>query len=227
MSMKSWAENEVELACKRENPDRKAGEFDYRCACYEFALKAFNSLLEDGHSGMSIQLTKHILNRLIDGKPLTPIEDTEDIWTFTGIVKDGSCKEYQCIRMPSLFKYESISSGKISYTDVRRITGYEIGSDIGFTSEFLIDAIDSLFPIIMPYSADKHYYVYVEEFLVDMKNGDFDTIGVLHAKDNTGMIYEINQYYKESGNTFVQITEEEYESRKTNRVVKYNEQSNG
>lgn len=36
--------------------------------------------MEDGHSGMSIGITKNILNRLIAGKPLTPIVDTEDIW---------------------------------------------------------------------------------------------------------------------------------------------------
>lgn len=223
MSMRSWAENEVEIACKRENPDRKPGEFDYGCACYESALKAFNSLLEDGHSGMSIQLTKHILNRLIDGKPLTPIEDIEDAWTFIGIVNDGSCKEYQCNRMPSLFKYEAIGSGKVTYTDVNRVTGYEEGSDVGFTSGFLTNVINSLFPITMPYSADKHYYVYVEEFLVDMKNGDFDTIGVLYAKDNTGNIYEINKYYKESESSFVEISEEEYESRKEIRIEKYSD----
>lgn len=43
-------------------------------------MRAFESLLGDGHSGMSIGITKNILNRLIDGKPLTPIEDTEDVW---------------------------------------------------------------------------------------------------------------------------------------------------
>lgn len=77
MSLREWAQREVALACKREKPDRKEGEFDYGCACYESALKAFNSLLEDGHSGMSIGYTKQILNRLIDGKPLTPVEDTK------------------------------------------------------------------------------------------------------------------------------------------------------
>lgn len=43
-------------------------------------MRAFESLLGDGHSGMSIGITKNILNRLIDGKPLTPIEDTEEVW---------------------------------------------------------------------------------------------------------------------------------------------------
>ena len=29
-----WAKREVEIACKRENPSRKEGKFDYGCACY-------------------------------------------------------------------------------------------------------------------------------------------------------------------------------------------------
>ena len=73
--MREWAKKEIELACKRENPDRKDGEFDYGCACYESAFKAFESLLEDKHSGFSISITKRILNRLIDRKVLTPIFD--------------------------------------------------------------------------------------------------------------------------------------------------------
>ena len=76
MSMYTWAENEVRIACERENPDRKEGEFDYGCACYESALKAFKCLMEDGHSGMSINITRQILNRLLLHQPLTPIEDT-------------------------------------------------------------------------------------------------------------------------------------------------------
>lgn len=93
--MERWAENEVAIACRRENPDRKDGEWDYGCACYESALKAFGSLCEDGHSGFSIGLTKAILNRLINNKPLLPIEDTvgslsEEIlnMTVTGIEND-------------------------------------------------------------------------------------------------------------------------------------------
>ena len=75
-----WAKKEVEIACNKENPDRKENEFDYGCACYASALKAFESLYNDNHSGYSIKITQMILNRLIDGYPLTPIEDTNDIW---------------------------------------------------------------------------------------------------------------------------------------------------
>ena len=105
--MKEWAKKEVELACKHENPDRKEGEFDYGCACYESALKAFNSLCDDGHSGFSIKMTQAILNRLIDGQPLTPIEDTDDAWNKCPRIEDGP-EIYQCKRMSSLFKLASL-----------------------------------------------------------------------------------------------------------------------
>ena len=31
MSLLDWAEKEIEIACKRENPDRKEGGWDYDC----------------------------------------------------------------------------------------------------------------------------------------------------------------------------------------------------
>ena len=96
MNMKKWAKREVEIACKKENPDQKEGEWDYGCACYESALKAFDSLMEDGHSGFSIGMTKHILNRLIDGKPLTPIEDVPEVWLDAGS-RYGDGTRYQCL----------------------------------------------------------------------------------------------------------------------------------
>ena len=94
MNMKEWAELEVEIAKKRERGDAPEDEFDYGCACYDSALKAFNSLCEDGHSGMSIGFTKAILNRLIDGKPLVPIEDTEDIWNLCNEIQNRVQNEF-------------------------------------------------------------------------------------------------------------------------------------
>ena len=119
MGMKEWAEREVQIACKRENPDRKEGEWDYGCACYDSALKAFNSLMEDGHSGMSIEFTKQILNRLIDGKPLTPIEDTEDVWNCITDRREDY-ETYQCNRMSSLFK-DIYKDGTVKYSDINRV----------------------------------------------------------------------------------------------------------
>ena len=81
-NMINWAKREVEIACNKENPNRKEGEFDYGCACYESALKAFESLYEDGHSGFSIKMTQAILNRLIDEQPLKPFDDSDDFWNM-------------------------------------------------------------------------------------------------------------------------------------------------
>lgn len=99
MSMLEWAKNEVAIASKRERGDKPEGEWDYGCACYDSAMRAFESLLGDGHSGMSIGFTKNILNRLIDGKPLTPIEDTEEVWGEPRTDSRDKSKQYQCKRM--------------------------------------------------------------------------------------------------------------------------------
>ena len=82
MSMQEWAKKEIEIACARERGDNPEDEWDYGVACYKGALEAFEVLCGQGHSGYSICFTKQILNRLIDGKPLTPIEDTEDVWNL-------------------------------------------------------------------------------------------------------------------------------------------------
>ena len=77
MRMSEWAKREVEIACKKENPNWDGESFDYGCACYQSALKAYLSLCEDEHSGMSFSLTKNILVRLMEGNPLTPITDED------------------------------------------------------------------------------------------------------------------------------------------------------
>lgn len=76
--MKTWAEREIDLAIQHEEENCEGGDCMYGVHCYESALKAFNS-------------------------PLTPIEDTEDMWEHVHDRKDGT-KTYQCRRMTSFFK---------------------------------------------------------------------------------------------------------------------------
>ena len=214
MSMKSWAEREVEIACKRENPNRKEGEFDYGCACYESALKAFKSLMEDGHSGFSISLTKHILNRLIDGKPLTPIEDTDDIWNDVVDRRDG-ITTYQCKRMSSLFK-DVHPDGTISYSDANRFYGVNLDNPNASYHSGLIDKVMyELYPITMPYMPfDKGIEVVCEEFLTDRKNGDYDTVGILYCITPEGGRRDIQRFFKEGDKDMVEIEREEFEHRR-------------
>lgn len=216
-SIERWAENEVAIACCREKPDRKDGEWDYGCACYESALKAFHSLCEDGHSGFSIGLTKAILNRLINNKPLLPIEDTNEVWSdisdMSGL-KGEECN-YQCKRMSSLFKYV-YADGTVKYRDVDHYHGVNINCpDAPYHSGLIDTVMDELYPITMPYMpADRAYKVYTEEFLVDPKNGDFDTVGILYVITPSLERVEINRYFKEAPNGFAEIDEAEYVKRK-------------
>lgn len=223
MGLVDWAKKEVELACKRENPNIKLDEngmpteFDYGCSCYGSALKAYKSLLEDNHSGMSIMITKGILNRLIEGKCLTPIEDTEDVWN--DISRESGKTKYQCKRMSSLFK-DVLDDGTVEYHDVDRTT-LEDQKGMTWHSGNASRLIDEMFPITMPYfPANKPYRVYSEEFLVDPKNGDYDTWALLYIETPEGEKIELNQYWCEKDGKAIQITKEEYEDRKAHEYKK-------
>lgn len=218
MSMMEWAKKEVEIACERERgKSQDKGEWDYGCACYESALKAFNSLCEDNHSGFSIGITKNILNRLIDGKPLTPIYDSEDIWndvTCTADVEVGF-KNYQCKRMGSLFK-KVYSDGVVIYSDTNRCCCVDIDNpNSTYTFGLVNKIIDEMFPITMPYiPVSTPIKVYCQDLLTDRKNGDFDTVGISHAIFPDGRRVDIDRQFKESGDGFVEITIDEYLKRK-------------
>lgn len=215
MNMSDWAKREIEIACKQENPNRKEGEWDYGCACYESAFKAFNSLMEDGHSGFSIGMTKHILNRLIDGKPLTPIEDTEDVWNdVTYKNEKEGYREYQCKRMSSLFK-TVYSDGIAKYSDVDSYYCIDINDpNVSYRNGLVGRIIDEMFPITMPYFPGKPMKVVCEELLTDRKNGDFDTIGILYVIKPNAEKISIERYFKESENGWDKITLDEFGERK-------------
>lgn len=224
MSVLDWAKREVEIACKKENPNGKEGEFDYGCACYESALKAFKSLCDDDHSGFSIKMTQAILTRLLDGQPLTPIEDTEDIWDVCSCPEDGP-KVYQCKRMSSLFKHV-YADGSVKYSDINSSYCIDIHDPHNTYSSGLVGKIiDEMFPITMPYMPDKPIKVYCEDFLTDKKNGDFDTVGVFYMlKNENGKQekIEINRYFREPESdeegSWTEISKEEYYKRKERQI---------
>lgn len=214
MSMLNWAEKEVKIACDKERCLALEGERDYGCACYESALKAFNSLCEDGHSGMSLEITKNILNRLIEGKCLTPIDDSDYNWSQVWS-RDGYTN-YQCRRMSSFFKrvYED---GTVEYKDINRFVGCYEGSKCTYHSGLIDKVLHKMFPITMPYMPDrKSYYVYTQDFLYDVTGGDYDTVGLLYVICPDGAKIQINKFFKEDedGKNFVEITKREYNKRK-------------
>lgn len=181
MSMKEFAENEVELVLKNERvyefkEKGLDGALGNDADCYRSALKAFNTIFDDALCGQDIELTKDILCRLLDGKPLTPIEDTKDIWKdITHIDSTLYLQEqhetYQCKRMPSLFKHvyrdESMkfsSKSRVEYIDVDLFCCINIHDEndiyrLSLVSNVLYD----MFPITMPYYPTKKFKVYCEE----------------------------------------------------------------
>lgn len=203
--IQSWAEREVEIACKNENLN--GAEWDYGCACYESALKAYKSLLGDGHSGYSIGVTQNILNRLIDGKPLTPIEDTDDIWN------EVSRGTYQCKRMSSLFKYID-DNGTTSYRDIDSVIKVDISSGRTCYNGLVQRIIDELFPISMPYVPEEPFRIYCTDFLTDPKNGGYDTIGIFYGIKPNGERFEIDKFFKEGEDDWIEIDSFEYFSRR-------------
>ena len=193
--MLDWAKKEIELAI--DNEKRYADEEDcrYSVAWYESAFKAFKSLYEDNHSGCSIQITKNILNRLIDGNPLTPIEDTDEVWNL--ISQKDDVTTYQCSRMSSLFKYvKKSNSGDtvVTYRDINACYCLEEGKDISYHFGLINKLYSEMFPITMPYMPPTKPDIAVcKELLTDPKNGDFDTVAFLYIIKPSCEKIEVNR----------------------------------
>lgn len=214
MSQRDWAKKEVEVACKRENPNWDGESFDYGCSCYMSALKAFESLCDDGHSGYSFSVTRNILKKLLDNRPLTPITD-EDFVNQTSIYDDK--EEYQCPRMSSLFKtvYED---GSVEYSDVDRAYSFDAEfPDDTFTCGFDTNFLNKLIPITLPYDGTStKYKIKVQRF--DTKDG-VEYRAILSITDPDGKVIPIDKYYR-LGDKYSEhqtIAKEEFELALQNR----------
>ncbi|MBO6131070.1 MAG: hypothetical protein J6P28_03780 [Treponema sp.] len=222
MSMSGWAENEVRIACKKENPDWNGTDFDYGCGCYQSALKAYKSLCEDGHSNNSFAITRGILIRLMNGQPLTPIEDTEDTWSEINFKKEDYT-EYQCSRMSSLFK-KVYKDGTVKYHDVERAVAYDTSGN-GYIGS-VTNIIDDMFPITMPYYPPTgRFKLYTEEFSAigfPRDNEDYNTRAIHYVVTPEGERVNIGRYFADTEEeNMVEITKEEYEERLKKRAKPY------
>ena len=210
MNMLEWAENEVKIACEREAPCRKDDEWDYGCACYESALKAYKSLLSDEHSGFSFSLTKQILNRLMDRKPLTPIEDIPENWNLV-CREDNGIEEYQCKRMSSLFK-DVYPDGKVKVYDVDRYYCIDLKNPkIPYTGGGASRIVNEMFPITFPYYPPNGKFKVAEvSYLTDRANGDFDTKMISSITAPDGTKWCVDRYFGEVDGEWKEIEHDEY-----------------
>ena len=221
MSMIDWARKEVEIAKKREREasGNKDG-WDYGCACYDSALKAYESICEDNHSGMSIGFTKQILNQLIDGKALTPIEDTPDVWNDVRGLCDGALY-YQCKRMSSLFKRID-ENGTVSYSDTNYAVYIDTNSDTMWHSGLVSKYVYSKYPITMPYVPNnKPYKVYSEDFYYKHPDavGEYDHFAMFYMIKPDGKREEINKYFMEKDHEMIEIDSKTYYEHKKETFV--------
>ena len=219
MNMIEWAENEIRIALARENENDDFCE--YIKACHESALKAYKSLCGDGHSGMSISITRNILDRLIKHQPLTPIEDTEDVWTeHFWEREDDQNRLYQCNRMTCFWKHV-YPDGTIIYSDNERAYGVDMNNpECTYHSGLTTRIVDELYPIAMPYCPpNRPFKVYTEEFLFDARNGDFDTVHIHYIRTPEGDKVDVNRVFTESELGWKEITPEELDRLKAQRRV--------
>lgn len=221
MNMIEWAENEIKIACSKDAAKDEEMCKVYTSACYESALKAYKAMAEDDHSGMSWRITANILERLIRELPLTPIEDTNDIWSSKHIVIHEDCKSYQCERRSCFWK-DVYDDGHIEYHDTDRIACTDINNPgVCYTSGHIREIVEEhpeIGKITMPYYPQKPIIAYCEDFLCDEKNGDFDTEGIFYAVKPDGTRVEINRFFTESGDGWREITKEEYEEMKVRKI---------
>lgn len=214
MSMYDWARQEVQLA-KAELKRNKNDEEQYMVACYESALRAYEKLVNDGHTGTSFAITRGILENLMHEIPLTPVEDSEIMWKH--IYDHENEAIFQHKRMPSVFRMVNKKTGVVRFSDHERVlckNPVDIGSTY-FYNNFIGKIIDRMFPIEFPYMPTKEKYIaYVTEFLMDPANGDYDTMNLVSVKLPTGEVRHINLYYKEENGRWSLITQDEWIGRK-------------
>ena len=215
MSTDIWAKREVELA---KNEALKSGADNcsahYICECLNSALKAFNSLREDGHSGASMEQMLMFLQRLVRGLPLTPI-DEDTTWVKSSVSESGTIT-YKCARMTNLFK-DVDKEGNITYSDVNRVVCVNKDDPQApvWYNGFVSKIVNSIYPIKFPYyTSSDPIIAYVSEHTTSVTE-DFDTMCIDSVKLNNGETVEVKKFFKEDTNTnsWVEIDEEEYNSR--------------
>lgn len=170
---------------------------------------------------MSIGVTKGILNRLIDCKPLTPLTGEDNEWVeVSRATENDPYTQYQNSRCSSVFK-KVYTNGEIEYSDVDRFKCEDMNTGNWFYSGSVISVAKEFFdPITMPYMpANKPIIIFTEDFLVDVNNGDFDTRGIFYAITPDGNQVDIEKYQAEVDGQFIEITKSEYIARRKKRIL--------
>ena len=197
----SWI-SEIELA--RKNADEYG---NMALDCVEELLKVFDN---QGHSGHSASITANLFKRLVDNKPLSNLTGEDDEWNYLRYDYSDSEHVYQNKRYSALFKHVH-DDGRISYSDVDRFVCHTADKpDVCFGSGLVNKLLGDMFPIQFPYYPER-WNVELEEFLVDKKNGDFDTVHIVSAIDNKGHKKYIEKFFTELNGKFEEISKDNFD----------------
>ena len=208
-----WAKEEVELACKRATIDSENKAFYEDSTCYKAALIAYEGLMRSCYCTSAIDTTKKILIRLMDNLPITPIME-EDFGREGTIPSDGTILSVvPCKRYPSLLKITYVN-GYVKYSDRGRVqyTDFTGHDNLALDNDSVIDAIDKIDPISLPYLPSMNKYMVVT-FVTNTGNMVTGVITYrnyfcLHSPNGEKML--LNLYEKEFKGERFKITEEEY-----------------
>ena len=194
----------------------KSGEDCYSKGIFCSADKAFKIIETAGHTKEELNQMVEILTRLVDWKPLFPIQ--EDEVNDEGYTMNGQTI-YDYERYSGLFK-RVYPNGKVEYGDVHMAVGVNIDNKLEYQIGLVDRIAQEIHPIKFPYLPPTiPYRVYTDDFLVNPKHGDYDTVGFFYMIEPDGTRVEINRFFKEDGFEFVEITKEEYDERKKNRYI--------
>lgn len=184
---KEWANKEAEHVAKYVTT--KYGNNIPMTECYEMvvneAVKIFNELEDLQHTEESKVMIKRFLSRLIEDKPLSPIEDRDDMWDEVGVNtgEDSEVTLYINKRLRTLYRREVRDIKKDvltekTYHDPTRVTCINTINGKEVDLSLVNDYIDEYFPIKFPYFPTDKYVVNV--ILFNHKNpledGGEDTI---------------------------------------------------
>lgn len=207
---KEWANKEAEYVAKHvmftygnNVPINK---------CYETvvneAVKLFNELEDLPHTEESKVMIKRFLSRLIEDKPLSPIEDRDDMWDEVGVNtgEDSEVTLYINKRLRTLYRREVRDIKKDvliekTYHDPTRVTCVNITNGKEVTLSLVNDYVDEYFPIKFPYFPTDKYVVKVIMFnhKNPLEDAEEDTISIEtiidpdHRATFPGAYYALNE----------------------------------
>jgi len=209
-TMSDWAEREVEIVISSlKKSIKEDDDFKYSKSVYYDALKIYKFIMKQEHSGYSFGALRHILKKLINEMPLSPITGADTEWITCDFMNVSADRQiYQNIRRYSLFK-EVYKDGTVKYDDTNRIVCLDL-NDERYCTRTITDIVNEMFPITMPYEPDSEPYKILTDRICKDKDMGFIVHSVATPKGET---IDINKFFIRHNNEFKELTEFEFSER--------------